>query len=500
MTNNNSNRIGRAVAWSGAAEFLSKLITPIVNMVLARLLTPDAFGIVATITMVISFAEVFTDAGFQKYIIQKEFADDDELDRSTNVAFWTNFALSLLACIIIFAFRHDLARLVGSEGLGNSLSISSLMIIIVSFSSIQMARFKRAFDFKTLFVARIGGTLIPLLVTLPAAIILRNYWAIIIGNLAVHIFNAVVLTVKSKWKPKFEYSFALFKQMLSFSAWTLVESISIWLTSYIDIFIVGSCLSDFYLGLYKTSMTTVNSYMGIITAAVTPVLFSALSRSQNNEDEFKETYYRFQRMTAVFVFPMGIGMLLFSELVTLILLGNQWLEAAPFVGLWALTSAITIIFSHFASEVYRSKGNPKISFVAQVIHLCVLVPVLLISVERGFEVLYISRALVRLIVTAPFFMHFMYKFYVHKVFINVVPSLFSSIVMGAVGYFLKQINTAIWWQFVVILICIVIYFAVLLTMFPKFRRELLNTPLVNKILSSLHVKNSKNENSKTETL
>ncbi|MBR5140064.1 MAG: lipopolysaccharide biosynthesis protein [Clostridia bacterium] len=498
MTNNNhSSKVGRAVAWSSAAEFLSKLITPIVNMVLARLLTPDAFGIVATITMVISFAEVFTDAGFQKYIIQKEFADDDALDRSTNVAFWTNFLMSLLACVIIFVFRHDLARLVGSEGLGNSLSISSLMIILVSFSSIQMARYKRDFDFKTLFVVRIGGTLIPLLVTLPAAIILKNYWAIIIGNIAVHIFNAIILTVKSKWKPKFEYSFALFKQMFSFSAWTLVESISIWLTSYIDIFIVGSYLSDFYLGLYKTSMTTVNSYMGIITAAVTPVLFSALSRSQNNEDEFKDTYYRFQRMTAVFVFPMGIGMLLFSELVTLILLGNQWMEAAPFVGLWALTSAVTIIFSHFSSEVYRSKGKPKISFATQLIHLCILIPVLVFSIKYGFEILYIARALVRftLVATALIFMHFMYKFYIHKVFINVIPSLFSSIVMGVTGYFLKQINTAIWWQFAVIFICIMVYFTVLLTLFPKFRRELLQTPLVNKILSRLHIKivNSQNE-------
>ena len=465
-------------------------------MVLARLLTPDAFGIVATITMVISFAEVFTDAGFQKYIIQKEFKDDDELNRSTNVAFWTNFLMSVLACVIIFIFRHDLTRLVGSEGLGNSLSISSLMIILVSFSSIQMARYKRDFDFKTLFVVRIGGTFIPLLVTLPAAIILKNYWAIIIGNFAVHIFNAVVLTVKSKWKPKLEYSFALFKQMFSFSAWTLVESISIWLTSYIDVFIVGSYLSDYYLGLYKTSMTTVNSCMAIITASVTPVLFSALSRSQNNDAEFKDTYYRFQRMTAVFVFPMGVGLLLFSELVTLILLGEQWTEAAPFLGLWALTSAITIIFSSLASEVYRSKGNPKISFVAQVIHLCFLIPVLLISVKHGFEALYISRALVRLVVTAPFFMHFMYKFYVHKVFINVVPSLFSSVVMGIVGYFLKQINPAIWWQFVVIFICIIVYFAVLLTMFPKFRRELLKSQLVNKILTRFHLKKSNPQNEK----
>ena len=72
MSTNLNRKIGQATKWSSITEILSKLISPIVNIVLARLLAPEAFGIVATITMVISFAEVFTDAGFQKYIIQHE--------------------------------------------------------------------------------------------------------------------------------------------------------------------------------------------------------------------------------------------------------------------------------------------------------------------------------------------------------------------------------------------------------------------------------------------
>ena len=144
-------QIGRATKWSGITEIATKLIVPIVNMVLARLLTPEAFGVVATIMMVISFAELFTDAGFQKYIVQHEFRDEKELNNSTNVAFWTNLCFSALICAIIFLFREPVANLVGSPGLGNSISIASLLIILAAFSSIQMARYKRDFDFKTLF-------------------------------------------------------------------------------------------------------------------------------------------------------------------------------------------------------------------------------------------------------------------------------------------------------------------------------------------------------------
>ena len=488
MSSNMNQKIEKATVWSSATEIMAKLISPIVNMILARLLVPEAFGLVTTITMVISFAEIFTDAGFQKYLIQHEFANDNELNKSTNVAFWTNLSISTLACISIFFFRNQIASLVGNSELGNSISIASVLIIIAAFSSIQMARYKREFDFKTLFFVRIGTALIPLVVTIPFAIMLRNYWAILIGNFASQLFNAVVLTLKSKWKPKLYYSWKLFKEMFSFSAWTLLESISIWLTSYIGVFIVGNYLNDYYLGLYKTSMTTVNSYMSIITAAITPVLFSALSRCQDNHSEFKKTYYTFQRLVAIFVIPMSIGIYIYRDLVTQILLGAQWMEASGFLGLWGLMSGFTIVFSHFSSEVYRSKGQPKISLLAQVLHLIFLIPILIVSVKYGFETLYTWRAVARIqgIVTALIIMRVCFGFKFFDIWKNVFPAIISSLAMGIVGYCLQKISHNIIWQFVSIIICIGIYFLVILVFFPSIRKIIFEIRYVKKIINKLN--------------
>ena len=322
------------------------------------------------------------------------------------------------------------------------------------------------------------------MVTVPLAFWLRNYWALLIGNITVQLLTAVILTVKSKWKPSFEYSFAVLKEMFSFSAWTLLESISIWLTSNLGIFIVGNKLNDYYLGLYKTSMSTVGAYMAIITAALTPVLFSALSRYQNDDVEFRKTYYSFQRMAAVLILPMGIGIFLYSDLVTFILLGSEWMEASGFVGLWGMMSAFTIVFSHFSSEVYRSKGNPKISLGVQIFHLIVILPTLLISVNFSFPVLYTARSLVRihLILTALVIMQFMYKFRIVDVIKNVFPMIVSTLVMGAAGYGLQKLSDNMIWQIVSVIICMIIYFAVLFTCFPKLRREILSIPAVAKAL------------------
>lgn len=482
-----NKKIGRATKWSSITEIIAKLISPLVNMLLARLLVPSAFGAVTTITMVISFAEVFTDAGFQKYLIQHEFSSREELDRSTNVAFWTNLSFSVLVCVIIFVFRHGIADLVGSPNLGNAISIASVSIILVAFSSIQMARYKRDFDFKTLFFVRMGTALIPVFVTVPLAFIFRNFWALLIGTLASNLFNAVVLTLKSQWKPKLYYNFALLKEMFSFSAWTLLESVAIWLTSYADIFIVGHYLNEYYLGLYKTSMTTVNSYMAIVTASILPVLFSALSRVQDDDGQFKDTYYKFQRLTAVLVVPMGIGMFLYSDLVTRILLGEQWMESSGFIGLWSLTSAVTIVFSHFTSEVYRSRGEPKISLISQIIHLGFLLPTLLLTVGHGFKVLYIARSLVRIqgIITGLIIMHVRYGFKIHTNIKNVISTVVAALIMGAVGVGLQLVMDNMIWDFISILICVLVYFASLFLLFPNIRREIADSAFGQKVLGKL---------------
>ncbi len=467
-------QIVKATKWSSITEIVAKLISPITNMILARLLAPEAFGAIATINMVISFAELFTDAGFQKFLIQHEFKNEDALNESTNVAFWTNFSFSIFIWGIIVCFKDFIAELAGNPDLGIGVAIASVAIVIYSFSSIQMARLKRDFDFKTLFYVRIVAAFLPLVVTVPLAFVLKNYWALIIGALCSQIAQGLILLKFSKWRPKLQYSLVCLKEMFAYSMWTMFESVSIWLTSYMGTFIVGNILNDYYLGLYKTSMSTVNAYMAIITAATTPVLFSALSRLQNDETQFKSIFFKFQRLVALFVMPMGAGIYLYRDLVTRILLGVQWLEAADFIGLWGLMSGITIIFSHYNSEVYRSKGKPKISLLVQVLHLVVLIPILIWAANKGFTILYIARSFVRiqLILVGTIVLWFKFNIKPWEVIRNVLPTILGTSVMVAGALVLNRINKGLVWEFVSIVICILIYFTVIMCM-KETRKEVL---------------------------
>lgn len=473
-----NKKVVKATKWSAFTEVVARLVMPISNIVLARILAPEAFGIVATITMVVTFAEVFTDAGFQKYLVQHEFKDDIDKEQSTNVAFWSNLSMSLVFWLIITIFRDEIAKIVGNPGMGWVLVIASVSIPLAAFSSIQMALYKRDLDFKTLFKVRIVGVCIPLLVTIPCAYLMKSFWALVIGIITRDIFNALILTWYSKWKPRLFYSIDNLKEMFSFSSWSVAEAISIWLTGYADIFIVGVVLNQYYLGLYKTSMTFVSSITGLITAATTPILFSSLSRLQNSQSDFINFYLRFQKLVAILVVPLGVLVYCYGDFITLFVLGDQWVEAAGFIGLWGLSSSVVIVLSNYASEIYRSKGKPQLSLLSQCLHLLFLFPAILIAIRYGYEVLYTTRALARFqaVIVDLTLLYFIIGIAPLKLLGNVLPPFLASLFMVLLSMAMKiLLPDSYLFNIVSMALCVIIYLIVL-SLFQEERTIIKNLP------------------------
>lgn len=487
MAENLNNKIANATKWSTITEVMAKLVAPLSSMVLARLLTPEAFGVVATLNMVIAFTEIFTDAGFQRYLIQHEFEDEDDLDKSTNVAFWSNLVMSFLLWGVIAIFCEPIAKLVGNPGLGNVLVIACSSIPLAAFSSIQMALFRRNLDFKTLFWRRLAMVIVPLFVTVPLAFVLRSYWALIIGAIVTNFVNAVLLTLKSSWRPRSYYSFTRLKLMFSFCSWSIVDSVLVWATAYIDIIFISRALNTYYLGIYKTSISTVGQFTSLITASILPVIMPAVSRLQNDIPEMRRVLLKLQKYTSILLLPIGFGIFIFQDLITMVMLGDQWTEAAPFIGLWALMEVITVIFSRFCSNVYPAIGKPRVSVIVQALSLLILIPSVIISGQYGFRVLYITRSFVRLsgVLVTMTALYILIKQSPWKMITNIIPEVFSCILMAIVGWLLLKIDNGIVLSFVWVGVCIVIYFAIV-WLFPSDRKLLDN--IKNKYFKMLKIR------------
>ena len=191
-------KVVAAAKWSLITEILAKLITPVTNIILAHILAPTAFGILATIMMVISFAEMLADAGFQKFLVQYEFESEDEKQKNVSVAFISNIVLAIVLWLVIIIWRDELAILVGNEGLGFPLAIMGAMLPLGAFSSIQMAMYRRSFNFKFLLSIRMITIITPLFISIPMALAGFDYWSLIAGLLVAHLFTAIALCVRQE--------------------------------------------------------------------------------------------------------------------------------------------------------------------------------------------------------------------------------------------------------------------------------------------------------------
>lgn len=144
-------------------------------MILARLLTPEAFGVMAAIMVVTSFAEMFADAGFQKYFIQHEFYDEDEKRKCFGTALLSSCLLAFTIWLLIVFFARDIAVLLGTLEVADGIKVAGFGLVLTSFNGMQAAIFKREFQFKLLFKLRMVTLSIPLLVTIPLAYIGLGY-------------------------------------------------------------------------------------------------------------------------------------------------------------------------------------------------------------------------------------------------------------------------------------------------------------------------------------
>lgn len=460
-----------AAKWSLITEVIAKIITPVTQLVLARILAPEAFGVLAIVIMVSSFAEMLADAGFQKYLVQHEFRDKKSLYRSANVAFWSSMSIAVVLLLIIVLLRDGIASMVGTSGLGVPIAVAALSLPMSVFVSTQQALFRRAFEYKKLLPIRVAVAIIPLAVSVPLAHAGFGFWSLIIGVLAANLVNAVAMTVISPWKPGIFFSFPLLKEMFAFSSWSLLEAISIWATVWAGTFIVGSILTPHELGLYRQPILVVNSAFAVITSATTPILFAALSRLQATRDEYRRFFFRFQFSVAVVLFPVGVGAFFYRDFFTDLLFGPKWAEAALMFGAWAFTSSLSIVLSHYCSEIFRSLGRPRISFLSQCLYMAVMIPALYFAALDGFVTLVIVNAAVRFVAIAisQLLAYLVAGIGFVQVMRNLYAPLLAAALMAGAAWRLADLADGHWgWSSLGVLGCAVLYGLACLC-FPRTR-------------------------------
>lgn len=347
----------KSVKWSLLTEFFAKIATPLSTAILARILAPEIFGITAAVTIVVTFCEAITDTGFAKFIIQHDFKNEDEYKKYISISICFSMLLSILLFGIICIFRSEISRFVGCPGYENILIISCIQLPFFGFNSIFVAHLRRNFKFNWVFVCRVLYCLAPFVFTVPLAILKLGPWALAIGAIAAQVVQTPFLLFKCRKVIKPYFSFKLLGKMISSSYLMIIESIVIWMSTWVLTFISTQFFSSHIVGIVKVSNSTINSLFALFSTSFTNVLFATLSRLKNDDEEYKNSFYSIQSCAFVIVVPLAVGCYFYSDTIVKVFLGSQWMEASSIIAALAIAVAFRICFNNFISEVFRSKGH-----------------------------------------------------------------------------------------------------------------------------------------------
>ena len=333
-----NNSISNNILWRFAERFLAQLIAFIVSIILARILLPEHYGTVALVNVFILFADVFVESGLPSALIQKK--DSDNFDFST--VFYFNIGFSIILYVVLFFLAPIISDYYNNYLLTPVIRVLSIRIFIAAFNSIQQAYISKNMQFKKFFLATLFGTIVSAAVGIILAYNGFGVWALVFQYLSNILIDTIILFFVIKWKPLLYFSLRRLKYLLKYGWKILFEGVAATFYSQIRNLIIGKVYTEIDLGYYNRGDQFPGLIMNNINTSINSVLFPAMSKVQEDNNQLVTILRKSIRITSYILFPMLFGMAAIAFNMVIVLLTDKWIDCVPFIYIACFIQFITI--------------------------------------------------------------------------------------------------------------------------------------------------------------
>lgn len=370
------------LSWKFAERMSAQLVTLVVSIVLARLLSPADYGIISIVTIFITFANVFVSDGFGSALIQKKFVD--ALDYSSVLYF--NVAFSVVLYVILFLCAPLISQFYGEgyEVLTPVIRVLGIRIIVSGINSIQQAYVSRKMIFKKFFLSTWSATLLSAFVGIYMAYEGFGVWALVWQYLTNTTVSTVVLAISLGKKPILKFSFERVKSMLGFGSKILGTRLLITGFEEIRALIVGKVYSSQDLAFYDKGKQFPHLVVNNINTSIGAVLFPKMSQQQDEREKVRETMRKSIRFSSYFMCPLMLGLAVVAEPFVRVVLTEKWLPCVRLLQLFCvfyLFQPIHTANMQAIKAIGRGDVYFKLEVVKKIIELVALLCFMWISVE-----------------------------------------------------------------------------------------------------------------------
>lgn len=321
------NKAIKGISWSAIDNISSYAVTFLVGLVLARLLTPDDYGLIGIIAIFTAFCQCFINAGFTSALIRKKDATEDDYC----TVFVCNLSMSILLYIVLFFSAPLIASFFHRNELIALIRVETTAMIITSFAIVQRTRLSRKIDFKSQTIITIISAIIRSAVGLIMAFTGFGVWSIVWQSISGAISTTLLLCYYNRWMPRFRFSKSSFKELFGFGSKLLVSDIITTLWNQCYSVVIGRIYLPATLGQYSRAKMFDGLLSSNMTIVVQRVTFPVLSKMQDDISRLKEGYRRVIRATMLVSFLGSIMMAAVAKPMIIVLVGTQWIEASYFL-------------------------------------------------------------------------------------------------------------------------------------------------------------------------
>ena len=373
--------------WRFGERITAQLISFVVSVVLARILMPEQYGIIAIVTIFINIANVFVTNGLGTSLVQKKEADD--LDFST--MFWASLILSIIVYSILFIVAPIIAKIYKNDLLTIVIRVMGIRLPLAAVNSIQQAYISRKMIYKKFFFATLFGTIVSAIVGIAMAKLNYGVWALVAQYLTNVIIDTLVLSATIDWKLHFKFSIERFKELFSFGWKIMLTGFIGTLFDQLRGLIIGARYSSEDLAFNNKGEQIPTIIANNINSSMESVLFSSISKVQDDRVAVKNATRRLIKISSFLIIPMMFGLSAIASPLVKILLTDKWLFCVPYLRVVCIKECFSILNTvnlQSIKAIGRSDISLKLEFIKKPLYLAVI----LITMSFGPLVICIGNA------------------------------------------------------------------------------------------------------------
>lgn len=361
------SEIAKGSAWMIGLKWFIKAIGIISTLILARLLSPEDFGIVATAMIFVALLNYLGEFGLDSALIH-----NSERSRSIYSSAWTvNLVMGVVQGALFVIFAQFISRFFNDERLVDILYLLSVTFVLKGAKNIGVVDFRKDMQFHKEFVILASTKLVSFFVTIVIAYYYRSYWALILGIVVSSLVELILSYTMHSFRPYF--TFKKVRILFSFSQWLYLANLLRYFAFKGPNFILAKFAGAAQLGIYTVGYELGTLPTVQLMAPINRALFPGFAKLKDDPKLFKSTYLDSSSVLALVILPAGLGIAAIADILIPTAVGVQWLDSVPIVILIGALGAFRGLYAN-TSAVYMALGKTKVFTIQMMIWLCLLLP------------------------------------------------------------------------------------------------------------------------------